>query len=172
MGRDPLGNCSSAQALQTRKPSVAGALRQGMFASRLRVRMARPNAADSRHITQSSSHVWSNGPIESGRLLTQVPKSADTLHPRWCANTRPSQKPVQTAPWHTLPKASSLATFETPMAGSSSLSIVSSPIFGSIGTGGKNTTMRGSRPRRGLTHSRGDWYRGTRRPRRRGRMSL
>jgi hypothetical protein len=59
-----------------------------------------------------------------------------------------------------------------PMAGSSSLSIVSSGIFGSIGTLRKNITIERSGVSRGLTRGGAAWYRGTRWPRRRGRMSF
>lgn len=104
----------------------------------------------------------------SGRPLTQVPKSADTLHPRWRANARPQIFSLAHPPLGQFPGRFS----RPPMAGSSSLSIVSSGIFGSIGTGGKNITIERTRTLPGVTHRLFAWYRGTRRPRRRGRMSL
>jgi len=50
--------------------------------------------------------------------------------------------PGQMSPWHTHPKPDPWPFFDTPMAGSSSLSIVSSPKIGSIGKGRKITTMQ------------------------------
>ena len=55
------------------------------------------------------------------------------------------QCPAKAFPWHTHPLANSLATIETPTAGSSSLLIVSSGTFRSIGKGGKIITMQGCR---------------------------
>ena len=99
-------------------------------ADRLRVRMAHVlMKMDSRHVIQSSSEV-----VESRFSNPSPPTSL----PRRCANARPN------LPWHTHPLASSLATFDTPTAGSSSLSIVSSRKFGSIGKGRKITTMQGT----------------------------
>ena len=88
-------------------------------------------------------------PVLVGSRRKQVfrPTLRQQVVPRRCANARPM------LPWHTHPLASSLAKSETPTAGSSSLSIVSSHKSRSIGKGRKIVTIEGCRrDRNGRRH--------------------
>jgi len=96
----------------------------------VRLRMARPCKADSQHVIQSSSEV--------ARSRSSNQTSSDKLNPDGVPT--PGQASLAHPPLDQLP-----GQIETPTAGSSSLSIVSSGVFRSIGKGRKIVTMQGCR---------------------------
>lgn len=122
----PLGPTLARETVPARGSRTVGAERQNLIArlelgcSRNRVRMARPNALDSRHNIQSSNRflkreIGDVGSIAdaSSQIRRHVAPKMACHRPSHCCLAKATSQP-KTAPWHTLPQASSLATFRDP----------------------------------------------------------